>query len=55
MFDGGYCYDVINETWSEYGGDMIWETAEEMFGLKSLEKKGHEASPYASWKISVYK
>jgi hypothetical protein len=46
---------MINETWSEYGGDMIWETAEEMFGLKALEKKGHESSPYASWKISVYK
>jgi hypothetical protein len=55
LFDGGYCYDMINETWSEYGGDMIWETAEEMFGLKALEKKGHEAEPYASWKISVYK
>ena len=55
LFDGGYCYDVINETWSEYGGDMVWEKAEEMFGLDSLEKKGHEAEPYASWKISVYK
>ncbi len=55
LFDGGYCYDMINETWCEYGGDMIWETAEEIFGLKALENKGHEAEPYASWKISIYK
>ena len=55
LFDGGYCYDIINETWSDYGGDMVWENAEKIFGLKELEKLGHEAEPYASWKISVYK
>jgi hypothetical protein len=54
LFDGGYCYDMINETWDECGGYTNWETAEMLFGLKSLEKKGHEAEPYASWKISVY-
>tara|TARA_R110002012_G_C11359182_1_gene580648 strand:- start:274 stop:594 length:321 start_codon:yes stop_codon:yes gene_type:complete len=53
LFDGGYCYDMINKTWSSCG-DFCWETAEEMFGLDSLEKKGHEAEPYASWKISIY-
>ena len=53
LFDGGYCYDMINETWSECGY-FNDEIADEMFGLKSLEKKGHYSEPYASWKISVY-
>ena len=53
LFDGGYCYDMINETWSSCGY-FNWETAEQMFGLQSLEEKGHEAEPYASWKISIY-
>ena len=42
LFDGGYCYDMINETWDECGGYPNWETAEMLFGLKSLEKKGHD-------------
>jgi hypothetical protein len=53
LFDGGMAYDLINETWSECGY-FNDETADELFGLKSLEKKGHYSEPYASWKISVY-
>ena len=53
LFDGGLCYDMINDEFDS--GLFNQETAEELFGLKELEKLGHEAEHNASWKIEVYK
>ena len=48
-FDGGFVYDFVNSTYSEYDEDTDYEFFEKVFGLK-----GYEYEDYSSWAITVY-
>ena len=48
-FDGGFVYDFINSSYSEYDEDTNYEFFEQVFGLK-----GYEYEDYSSWAITVY-